>query len=56
MRGLKQWIGLNANANNTVAPTYVGGNIHYCDSDGDATSAARDLTWDAIADGMKRLV
>jgi len=55
MRGLKQWIGLNANANNTVAPTYVGGNIHYCDSDGDATSAARDLTWDAIADGMKRL-
>jgi len=55
MRGLKQWIGLNANANNTVAPTYVGGNIHYCDADGDATSAARDLTWDAIADGMKRL-
>jgi len=55
MRGLKQWIGLNANANNTVAPTYVGGNIHYCDADGDATSTARDLTWDAIADGMKRL-
>ena len=55
MRGLKQWIGLNANANNTVAPTGTGGNIHYCDSDGDATSAARDLTWDAIAEGMKRL-
>jgi len=55
MRGLKQWIGLNANANNTVAPTGTGGNIHYCDADGDATSAARDLTWDAIAEGMKRL-
>ena len=55
MRGLEEWIGLNANANNSVAPTYVGGNIHYCDSAEMQTSGQPRPTWDAIADGMKSL-
>ena len=55
MRGLGEWIALNANADNATAPTFVGGNIHYCDSAADGSGAARVLTWDAIAEGMKRL-
>ena len=55
MRGLLEWTGLNANANNSTAPTGTGGNIHYCDSGGDDSTAARDLSWDAIAEAMKRL-
>jgi len=55
MRGLTEYCALNANANNTVAPTFVGGNVHYCDSSGDGTGTDKVLSWDAIADGLKRL-
>jgi len=55
MRGIREYCVLNANANNTVAPTFVGGNVHYCDSSGDGTGTDKVLSWDAIADGLKRL-
>jgi|TARA_R100001463_G_scaffold49132_3_gene98769 hypothetical protein len=55
MRGLSEYIALNANANNTVAPTGTGGNVYYNDSAGDGSAAARVLSWDAIAGAMKRL-
>jgi hypothetical protein len=55
MRGLKEWCELNANANNTVAPVATGGNIYYNDAAGDGTGAARVLSWDAIAESLKRL-
>ena len=55
MRGLSEYIALNANANNTVAPTGTGGNVYYNDSAGDGSGAARVLSWDAIAGAMKRL-
>ena len=55
MRGMAQYCALNANANNTVAPTYVGGNVHYCDSSGDGSGTDKVLSWDSIADGLKRL-
>jgi len=55
MRGLTEYCALNANANNTTAPTYVGGNVHYCDSAGDGSGTDKVLSWDSIADGLKRL-
>ena len=55
MRGIREYCVLNANANNTVAPTFVGGNVHYCDSSGDGTGTDKVLSWDSIADGLKRL-
>jgi len=55
MRGLKEYCALNANANNTVAPTFVGGNVHYCDADGDGGGADKVLSWDSISEGLKRL-
>ena len=55
MRGLSEYIALNANANNSAAPTATGGNIYYNDASGDGTGAARVLSWDAIAGAMKRL-
>jgi hypothetical protein len=55
MRGLAEYCALNANANNTVAPTYVGGNVHYCDSSGDGSGTDKVLSWDSIADALKRL-
>ena len=55
MRGLGEWCALNANANNSTAPTGGGGNIYYCDSGGDGSTSARVITWDAVAEGMKRL-
>lgn len=55
MRGLKEWTELNANANNTVAPTTTGGNVYYNDSAGDGSGAARALSFDAIANGLKRM-
>jgi len=55
MRGLSEYIALNANANNTVAPVATGGNVYYNDSAGDGSGAARVLSWDAIAGAMKRL-
>ncbi len=55
MRGLSEYLALNANANNTAAPVATGGNIYYNDASGDGTGAARVLSWDAIAGAMKRL-
>ncbi len=55
MRGLSEYIALNANADNATAPTATGGNIYYNDASGDGTGAARVLSWDAIAGAMKRL-
>jgi len=55
MRGISEWCSLNANADNATAPVATGGNIYYNDSAGDGSGAARVLSWDAIAGGMKRL-
>ena len=55
MRGISEYIALNANANNSTAPVATGGNIYYNDSSGDGSGAARVLSWDAIAGAMKRL-
>ena len=55
MRGLSEYIALNANASNSASPTATGGNIYYNDAAGDGTGAARVLSWDAIAGAMKRL-
>jgi hypothetical protein len=55
MRGLSEWVALNANANNSTAPTFVGGNVYYNDATGDGTGADQVLSWDAIAESLKRL-
>jgi len=55
MRGLKEWCELNANASNSVAPTFVGGNIYYNDTVGNGSGDAQVLSWDAIAESLKRL-
>jgi len=56
MRGVKEWVELNANADNTVAPTFLGGNIYWNGTTGDgATGDDQVLSWDAIAGAMKRL-
>jgi len=56
MRGLSEYIALNANANNTVAPTFVGGNVYWNGTTGNgATGANQVLSWDAIANALKRL-
>ena len=55
MRGLSEYCALNANANNTAAPTFVGGNVYYNDVDGDGGGANQVLSWDAIANALKRL-
>jgi hypothetical protein len=56
MRGISEYTSLNANANNTVAPTFVGGNIYWNGTTGNgATGDAQVLSWDAIANSLKRL-
>ena len=56
MRGLSEWAALNANANNSVAPTALGGNVYYNGTTGNgATGDNQVLSWDAIAGAMKRL-
>jgi len=55
MRGLSEWVALNANADNDTAPTFVGGNVYYNDATGDGTGADQVLSWDAIAESLKRL-
>ena len=56
MRGLSEYVALNANANNTVAPTFVGGNVYWNGTTGNgATGDAQVLSWDAIANSLKRL-
>lgn len=56
MRGLSEYTSLNANANNSVAPTFVGGNIYWNGTTGNgATGDAQVLSWDAIANSLKRL-
>tara|TARA_R110002020_G_scaffold204644_4_gene408910 strand:+ start:458 stop:1579 length:1122 start_codon:yes stop_codon:yes gene_type:complete len=56
MRGLSEYLALNANANNTVAPTFVGGNVYWNGTTGNgATGSNQVLSWDAIANSLKRL-
>ncbi len=54
MRGLNEYCALNANADNDTAPTFVGGNVHYCDANGDGSGADKVLSWDSISEGLKR--
>lgn len=57
MRGIKEWVELNANASNSVAASAnpLGGNIYYNDTVGDGSGTDQVLNWDAIAGAMKRL-
>jgi hypothetical protein len=55
MRGLSEYCALNANADNSTAPTFVGGNIYYNDTVGDGSGTDQVLSWDAIAESLKRL-
>ena len=55
MRGLKEWCELNANADNATAPVATGGNIYFNDTAGDGSGTAQVLSWDAIAESLKRL-
>ena len=55
MRGLSEYIALNANADNATAPTFVGGNVYYNDTAGDGSGTDQVLSWDAIANALKKL-
>jgi hypothetical protein len=55
MRGISEYCALNANADNDTAPTFVGGNVYYNDTAGDGTGTDQVLSWDAIANSLKRL-
>ena len=56
MRGLSEYCSLNANADNSVAPTFVGGNVYWNGTTGDgATGDNQVLSWNAIAESLKRL-
>jgi len=55
MRGLSEYCALNANADNATAPTFVGGNIYYNDTVGDGSGTDQVLSFDAIAESLKRL-
>jgi hypothetical protein len=56
MRGLSEYCALNANANNTVSPTFTGGNVYWNGTTGNgATGDNQVLSWDAIANSLKRL-
>ena len=55
MRGLSEYCALNANADNDTAPTFVGGNVYYNDTTGDGSGTDQVLSWDAIANSLKRL-
>ena len=56
MRGISEYCSLNANADNSVAPTFVGGNVYWNGTTGDgATGDNQVLSWNAIAESLKRL-
>ena len=57
MRGIKEWVELNANANNSVAASAnpLGGNVYYNDTLGTGLGSDQVLSFDAIAGAMKRL-
>ena len=57
MRGIKEWVELNANANNSVAASVnpLGGNVYYNDTLGTGLGSDQVLSFDAIAGAMKRL-
>ena len=55
MRGLSEYCALNANADNATAPTFVGGNVYYNDTAGDGSGTDQVLSFDAIAESLKRL-
>ena len=56
MRGISEYCSLNANADNSVAPTFVGGNVYWNGTTGDgATGDDQVLSWNAIAESLKRL-
>ena len=55
MRGLSEYCALNANADNDTDPTFVGGNVYYNDTSGDGSGTDQVLSWDAIANSLKRL-
>jgi len=55
MRGLSEYCALNANADNDTAPTFVGGNVYYNDTAGDGSGTDQVLSWDTIANSLKRL-
>ena len=56
MRGISEYCSLNANADNSVAPTFVGGNVYWNGTTGNgATGDDQVLSWDAIAESLKRL-
>ena len=55
MRGIKEYCELNANADNATAPSFIGGNVYYNDTVGDGSGTDQVLSWDAIANSLKRL-
>jgi len=56
MRGISEYTSLNANADNSVAPDFIGGNIYWNGTTGNgATGSNQVLSWDAIANSLKRL-
>ena len=55
MRGLAEYLALNANANNSVAAGGINGNIYYNDTAGDGSGTDQKLHWDTIAGALKRL-
>jgi len=57
MRGIAEWLELNANADNSTAASAnpLGGNVYYNDTVGDGSGTDQVLNWDAIAGAMKRL-
>ena len=56
MRGISEYTSLNANSDNSVAPDFIGGNIYWNGTTGNgATGSNQVLSWDAIANSLKRL-
>ena len=55
MRGIKEYCELNANADNDTAPDFIGGNVYHNDANGDGSGADQVLSWDTIANSLKRL-
>ena len=55
MRGLAEYLALNANANNSAAAGGINGNIYYNDTSGDGSGTDQKLHYDTIAVALKRL-
>ena len=55
MRGLAEYLALNANANNSAAAGGINGNIYYNDTSGDGSGTDQKLHYDTIAGALKRL-